>query len=399
MPETLNKEFLEPYVVEPLVKSEFFPDEFDVKRPFWILYGRPGLRKGRTVYQELLKYDGLLTIYIDVPKDNTLHKMKMMNLVGAMNAFESGKIEDNADEFDKGDNQKRQMMSEPLGMCVVLDHGYRLMRSSDLQVVELFRELIPNIKKRVTIICCSDIPSAQIPEDFRILCQLEGQHYYTCPSAEWRQVYFEKQIENYRTFVESRPEMRHIRVDMTPIDIITLKEASEFCTVLDIQRFCSQLFNAVHTINPDHPRVLDLDLCKKFLRNVGGCYVLLEGDPQRLEQTFEQCAGVGYTDPDRRTSHSITDIKLYESTTGRNIDNFQYPSKSDTQYPSDTRHSSKFDAEHPEMITSTKRFVFGPSGEEIDLGSDKDAPYIQEEEIYDTFTKPITHTKKQKTLE
>jgi hypothetical protein len=351
VPPTLGKNFLRPYVIEPLTNREFFPDEFGVKRFFWILYGRPGLKKGLTVYSELCKEEGILTAYIDVPIESALHKIKMKNLVDVMEQYEQSK--------------------STQGLCIVLDHGYRFMRSNDLQIIEMFRQLIPNIKKNVSIICCSDVPSREIPKDFEVICQMEGQHYYPCPSQEWRQEYFEQQFEHYRQFVESYSDTHHIKVDMVPNDIVTLTESSEFCTVLDIERFCSQVISAVHVMSSHGEKVLNLDLCKRFMRNDGGCYWMTKNDPQKLEQSFEQCAGVGFSECDKRTEHSITNAKLFEATSGQSIN-------------SDV------------VVESSKRFVFDRLGNQVDLGTDKQASYVDPVKEEEVFTKPEIPSKKKK---
>jgi hypothetical protein len=271
--------------------------------------GRPGNHLGESVAQEVKRSEKPMeTIMVNVGDDDRFHG-DLMNEV-----------------LDVVEQQRRRIKADTNtpspynGLLVILDHGHRLALSQDATVQKQFNKLPEILKGTHTyfVICC-EIPTSKLPDSTRFAYQYQAQVFFASPDDKWRKAYLARQFQQYREFVESNIMCNYVQVAIGDDDIDFLVECSAYATMDELYGFVQSVLNHVHKIPSGAAtttkRILDLELCKQFMKDKGGCLNLSERDGYQAEQEFMQGSGIrmGLPNLPDRTDRTITNKKVYEN--------------------------------------------------------------------------------------
>lgn len=285
--------------------ADCFLDGVISPKQCWIVVGRPGNHLAESVAQEVKRCEEPMeTVMVTVGDDDRFHGDLMNNLLDLVEK-QRERVATTAAGGGSG-----------VGLLVILDQGYRLALSQDGTVQRQFNKLPETLKGTHTyfLICC-EIPTSKLPEGTRFAFQYQAQVFFASPDDKWRKGYLARQFQQYKDFVESNIMCNYVEVNMSNDDIDFLVECSAYATMDEMHGFVQSCLNHVHKMTPGVKRTLDLELCKLFLKDKGGCLNLSDRDGYQQEQEYMQGSGMrmGLPDLPDRTDRTITNKKVYEN--------------------------------------------------------------------------------------
>lgn len=302
IPPNVLQQFIPYYITQPMNHPELYDRnaKIDIIRLF-MLFGRSGNAKGRTLSNELVRRAIPCTFREVSPGKEKEEIGWLFDRLEALRTSGTG-------EFH----------------VIVIENSEQLNKSHDPEIYDALLSLPQYLDGlRVIVIMSYGVTPNALPRD--ITAVFPAQVYWQCPNDDWRVAYFRQAFDRYKALVE-HSDVLHVIVEMEDDDNRFLTECSHFSTIEELDRFVNIVFASTHRIGQVHHcdlrgmtgteagihedcvreingvvhRVICLTRIREHhLKDLNGVYSISAMDTKTLEDMFHSSAQRGFlAEPD-----------------------------------------------------------------------------------------------------